>query len=69
MTVKEFLEDKNIWVDQDDVYDKGTVFQKIGLVELLSEYSSLKAMEYGNFILECVRQNLPVLTFKDWNKL
>jgi hypothetical protein len=40
MKAEEFLESKNIWVDQPDVYDHGTIFREIGIIGLLNEYAS-----------------------------
>jgi hypothetical protein len=45
MNAKEFLESYNIWVDQPDVYDHGTVLREIGLITLLEEYHKAKLKE------------------------
>ena len=37
---KEYLESRNIWIEQSDVYDKDTVFQSIGLEQLLTDFAN-----------------------------
>lgn len=41
MTAKEFLQEKNIWVDQCDCYNEDSNLRRIGLIQLMEEYKSL----------------------------
>lgn len=51
MDAKEYLESRNIWEDQDDCFDEGTILRKIGLKQLLEDYHQSKV---NNSVLDDV---------------